>query len=146
MSVKGPGNTFDLSPKWARTLSLGIFHVVFIESLPFQQKKPIQISKLIFDTLLKGEGLYKYHMRNSERQSSSPLGVLIKCIAEGFNWFKFMGGFLHLKPTAGCQITTLIIEKKNCGKEGGLYLSHENFTTAELLPSWGLNQSYCPVL
>jgi hypothetical protein len=74
LEVKAPGNTFDLNPKWARTLPLEIFHVVFIEPLPFQQKT-IEISKLIFDTLLKGEGLYKYHMRISERQSSSPLGV-----------------------------------------------------------------------
>jgi hypothetical protein len=38
MSVKGLGNTFDLNPKLARTLPLGIFHVVFIEPLPFKKK------------------------------------------------------------------------------------------------------------
>jgi hypothetical protein len=32
-----------------------------------------------------------------------------------------MGGFLHLKPTAGCQISTLIFEKKNYG--GGVSLN-----------------------
>ena len=37
-SVKGTGNTFDLNPKWARTLPLGIFHGIFIEPLPFPQK------------------------------------------------------------------------------------------------------------
>ena len=30
-SVKGPGNTFDLNPKWTRTLPLGIFHGLFID-------------------------------------------------------------------------------------------------------------------
>jgi hypothetical protein len=33
-SIKGPGNTFDLNPKWARTLPLGIFHGIFIEPYP----------------------------------------------------------------------------------------------------------------
>jgi hypothetical protein len=51
--------------------------------------KKNQISKLIFDTLL------------------------------AFNWLKCLGGFLHLNPTVGCQISTLIFEKKI--KEGGLY-------------------------
>jgi hypothetical protein len=30
-----------------------------------------------------------------------------------------LGGFLHLKPTVGCQISTLIFEKQIM--EGGLY-------------------------
>ena len=51
MSIKGPGNTFDLIPKWTRTLPLGVFQGIFIEHLPFQQKQ-FQISKLIFDSLL----------------------------------------------------------------------------------------------
>jgi hypothetical protein len=50
-SVKGPGNIFDIYPKWTRTLPLGISHGVLIEPLPFQQQT-IQIPKLIFDTLL----------------------------------------------------------------------------------------------
>ena len=50
-SVKGPENTFDLIPKWARTLPLGIFHGIFIEPFPPSTKK-IPISKLIFNTLL----------------------------------------------------------------------------------------------
>jgi hypothetical protein len=38
-SVKGPWSTFDLIPKWERTLSFEIFHGVFIESpLPPQKK------------------------------------------------------------------------------------------------------------
>ena len=36
-----------------------------------------------------------------------------------FNWLKCLGGIMHLKPTAGCHISTLIFEKKHCG--GGLY-------------------------
>ena len=33
---------------------------------------------------------------------------------------------MHLKPTAGCQISTLIIEKNNCGG-GPLCISHEKY-------------------
>jgi hypothetical protein len=44
----------------------------------------------------------------SQRQSSCPLGVSIKGIGRAFNWLKCLGGFLHLKPTAWCQISTLI--------------------------------------
>jgi hypothetical protein len=48
-SVKGPGNTFDLNPKWERTLpSFDNFYGIFI-ALP-----KIEITKLIFDTLLWG--------------------------------------------------------------------------------------------
>jgi hypothetical protein len=49
--VKGPGNTFDLNPKWARTLpSLIYFHEIFID-IPLHNYF-YQISDLIFDTLL----------------------------------------------------------------------------------------------
>ena len=44
-SVKGPGNTFDLSPKWARILLLVILQEIFIDSTH-------PISKLKFCTLL----------------------------------------------------------------------------------------------
>ena len=50
-SGKGPGNTFDLNPRWARTLPLGIFHGIYIEP-----PKKIQTSKLIFNTLLSAWG------------------------------------------------------------------------------------------
>jgi accessory gene regulator protein AgrB len=46
------------------------------------------------------------------RQSSCPLGVKIKGIARVFNWLKCLGGIMHLKPTAGCQISTLLFENK----------------------------------
>jgi hypothetical protein len=44
------------------------------------------------------------------RQRSCPLGVYIKSIARAFTCMKCLDGFLHLKPTAGCQISTLIFE------------------------------------
>jgi hypothetical protein len=46
---------------------------------------------------------------------------------------------MHLKPTAGFQISTLIFEKKIV--EGGLYEYHmENISrTAKFLPTWSLN-------
>jgi hypothetical protein len=37
--VKGPWSTFDLIPKWEKTLSFEICHGVFIESAPPPQKK-----------------------------------------------------------------------------------------------------------
>jgi hypothetical protein len=53
-SAKGPGNTFDLNLKWARTLPSLIYFSWDIYRDPS--------SKLIFDTLL--WGLYKYPMKN----------------------------------------------------------------------------------
>ena len=46
-SVKVLGNTFDLNPKWAKTLPSGIFHRIFKEP-----PSPFLLSKLTFDTLL----------------------------------------------------------------------------------------------
>jgi hypothetical protein len=45
---------------------------------------------------------------------------------------------MHLKPTAGCQISTLIFEKKIV--EGGLYkYPMENISrTAKFFPTWDL--------
>jgi hypothetical protein len=48
-SVKGQGNTVDLSPKWSRTLpSLIYFSWDIYRDTPLHKKN--QISKLIFDT------------------------------------------------------------------------------------------------
>jgi hypothetical protein len=48
-TVKDPCNNSELNPKWERTLpSVGNCFAIFIDSRP----KEIQISKLIFDTLL----------------------------------------------------------------------------------------------
>jgi hypothetical protein len=49
-AVKGAANTFDLNPKWARTLPSLIYFALDIYRDPLHKKN--QISKLIFDTLL----------------------------------------------------------------------------------------------
>jgi hypothetical protein len=72
MSVKGSANTCDLIPKWARSLAVGNCSWDINRAPHPLHKKIIQISKLIFDTLL---------------------------------WC----GFLDLKPTAECQISTLVL-------------------------------------
>jgi hypothetical protein len=36
--------------------------------------------------------------------------VSVKGIVWAFTWLRCLGGFLHLKPTVGCQISTLIFE------------------------------------
>ena len=58
-------------------------------------------------------GLYKYPMKNISRtaQFLSTFGQG-KGIARVFNWLKCLGGIMHLKSTAGCQISILIFEKK----------------------------------
>ena len=52
--------------------------------------------------------------------------VYVKGIGRAFNWLKCLGGFLHLKPTVGCQISTLIFENKIM-EEGSLLISHEKY-------------------
>jgi hypothetical protein len=49
-ALKGAANTFDLNPKWTRTLPSLIYFSWDIHRDPLHKK--IQISKLIFDTLL----------------------------------------------------------------------------------------------
>jgi hypothetical protein len=50
-SVKSPGNTFDINPKWSRTLPFLIYFSWDIHrDTPLHKQN--QISKLIFDTLL----------------------------------------------------------------------------------------------
>jgi hypothetical protein len=49
--VKDQGNTFDWNPKWTKTLPFSIYFSCDIYKDPPPQNK-IQISKLIFDTLL----------------------------------------------------------------------------------------------
>jgi hypothetical protein len=50
--------------------------------------------------------------------------VSIKGITRAFNRLKCLGGFLHLKPTAGCQISTLIFDF--LWREA-LLISHEKY-------------------
>ena len=73
--------------------------------------------------------------------SSFPLGAYNKGIERAFYLPKCLGGILHLKPTAGCQMSTLIsgfrwegpykYPMKNCRR------------TAKFFPTWGLSQRYC---
>ena len=53
---------------------------------------------------------------------------------------------MHLKPTAGCQMSTLIFE--SFFVEGGLYKypMKDILRTEKFLPNWGLSQNYCPGL
>ena len=70
-----------------------------------------QISILIFENKLwRGVSMNIPWKIYQGRQSSWPLGVLFKGIARAFNWLKCLGGFLHLKPKVGCQISTLIFD------------------------------------
>ena len=62
---------------------------------------------------------------------------IAKGISRGFNWLKCMGRIIHLKPTAGCQISTLIF-----GFGGYKYSMKNCSRTANCFPTWGLNQRY----
>jgi len=56
------------------------------------------------------------------------LGFNSKGIVRAFNWRKCLCGFLHLKPTAGRQISTLILEMFFCEREGrSLLISHDKY-------------------
>jgi hypothetical protein len=70
----------------------------------------------------------------------------MKDISRAFNWLKCLGGFLHLKPTAECQISTLIFDF--FFMEGGLYKypMKNILRTAKFLTIWGLSERYCPGL
>jgi hypothetical protein len=63
-----------------------------------------------------GKTLCISHEKIPKDGSSLPLGVDVKGIARAFNRLKCLCGIMHLKPTAGCQISTLIFE---IGGEGG---------------------------
>jgi hypothetical protein len=71
-----------------------IFHGIFIKTPPPQNKIEIKYPIKIYQG----------------RQSSCTLETSIKGIGRVFNWPNCLGGFLHLKPTVGCQISTLIFE------------------------------------
>jgi hypothetical protein len=50
---------------------------------------------------------------------------------------------MHLEPTAGCKISTLIFEK-NCGG-GSLSISHEKYITdGKVLSHFGFNLTVLP--
>jgi hypothetical protein len=66
----------------------------------------INFNILIF--LLGGDSLNIPWKIGHGRQSSFSIGVYVKGIALAFNWLKWLGGFQHIKPTVGWQISTLI--------------------------------------
>ena len=71
-----------------------------------------QISILIFEKNCE-EGLYEYPIKIYQgRQSYCPLWAYVKGIVWVFNCHNCLGGIMHLKPTAGCQISSLIFENK----------------------------------
>ena len=58
-------------------------------------------------------GLYKYPIKNISRTAKVfPAFEQVKGISRVINWRKCLGGIMHLKSTAGCQISILIFEKK----------------------------------
>ena len=114
---------------------------------PPQANSRVSKVNLIFEFFC-GEGvsiniLWKIYQG---RQSSFLLGVSIKGIGRIFNWLKCLGGFLPLKATAGCPISTLIFEFSFV--EGGLYeYPMKNILRkSKFLPTWDLNQRYFPGL
>jgi hypothetical protein len=55
-----------------------------------------------------------------------------------------VGGFLHLKPTVGCQISTLIFEFSFVERVLYKYPMKIILQTAKFLSTCGFNQRYCP--
>jgi hypothetical protein len=98
--VKGIARVFN----WLKYLG-GIMHL--------KPTSGCQISTLIFENKLwRGVSINIPWKIYQERQSSSPLWISMKGIAQVFNWPKCLCGIMRLKPTAGCQISTLIFEKQ----------------------------------
>jgi hypothetical protein len=82
----------------------------------------------------------------SGRQSSCPLRIYIKGIVRAFKCLKCLGGFLHLKPTAVCQISTLILENFFV-ERGSLWISYEKYIPdCKVLVHLGLRSKVLPVL
>jgi hypothetical protein len=102
-----------------------------------------QISNLIFEIKL-WRGVSINIPWNNILRTAKFLPTWI--FARVFNWLNFLGGFLHLKPKTGCQISTLIFDF--CVWRGGLhkYPMQNMLRTAKFLSTWGLDQRYCPGL
>jgi hypothetical protein len=80
---------------------------------------------LIFDFFKEG-GLYEYPMKNILRTAKFlPTWISVKGIVWAFTSLKCLGGCLHLKPTVGCQISTLIFEFFLW--RGYLLISHDKY-------------------
>ena len=116
-------------------------------SLLLPRNMPWAVPKYYFDIWIWDGYLINNPWKNIEgRQSSCPLGVSIKGIARAFNWLKCLGGFLHLKPTVGCQISTLIFEFSFVERVLYKFPMKIILRTAKFLSTCGFNQRYCPGL
>ena len=101
-----------------------------------------RVSNINIDIWIFLGGPYKYPMTNFQRTSKFFLTWgLDQRYCPVFNWLKCLGGFLHLMPKAGCQLSTLIFgggpnkyPMKNCQR------------TAKFFLTWALDQRYCPGL
>ena len=126
--------------------SLPATHAQWPAPLCSPRNMPWAVPKYYFDIWILGVTINNPWKNIEGRQSSCPLGVSINGIFRAFNWLKWLGEFLHLKPTVGCQISTLIFEI--FFMEGGLYEYPMNniLRTAKFLPTWCFNQRYFPGL
>ena len=107
------------------------------DNAPQAHSRVSNINSDIWKKIVEGD-LYKYPIKNISRTAKFlPTFGQVKGIARVFNWLKFLGGIMHLKPTAGFQISTLIFEKKMW--RGGLYEYPMNniSRTAKFLPTFG---------
>ena len=73
-----------------------------------------QISTLIFG--FRGSLCISYDNLPKDGKVLCLLGFNSKVLSGPLTDFKCLCGFLHLKPTVGCQISTLIFEKKLYGR------------------------------
>ena len=106
-----------------------------------------QISTLIFEIyFMEGVSMNIPRKIYYRRQSSCPLGVSINGISMAFNWLKCLGASLHLKPTAGCQISTLIFYIFLWRGSLYKYPRKNILRTAKFLTTRSLRQRYYPVL
>jgi hypothetical protein len=92
--------------------SIPVAHAQWPAPLCFPRNMPWAIPIYYFDIWIWGDPIHIPWKINEGRQSSLPLEVYVKGIARNFNWHKCLGRIMHLKPTAGYQISILIFENK----------------------------------
>jgi hypothetical protein len=115
--------------------SIPVAHAQWPAPLCFPRNMPWAIPIYYFDIWIWGDPIHIPWNINEGRQSSLPLEVYVKGIARNFNWHKCLGRIMHLKPTAGYQISIFDIWKQIV--EGGLYkYPMKNISrTAKFLPT-----------
>ena len=101
-----------------------------------------QISTLIF-WFGRGDPIHIPWTNTEGWQNSLPLEVYVKGIFRALNWLKCLGGIMHLKPTAGCQISTLIY--LDLGWPYAYPMPYYR-RTAKFFATWRLGQRYYPGL